>query len=177
MMNVREDRAAILVIAVTATALACRPAPLDDLELLAHIEEFENAVAGQPRDVVQEMLRDQASDSVGRLVNVRSAVVTSTYSRNNPSKIYFGVNYDEEDHVFLSEINPQLDASLKNHRHWVSIAVTYPSRQLSYELPIDQATFERLAPGNEVSFSCRIAALIRGKSVYCVPEVLNVVEK
>lgn len=98
MMNVREDRAAILVIAVTATALACRPAPLDDLELLAHIEEVENAVAGQPRDVVQEILRDQA-------------------------------------------------------------------------------TFERLAPGNEVSFSCRIAALIRGKSVYCVPEVLSVVEK
>ena len=51
---------------------------------------------------------------------------------------------------------------------------TYPSKQLAYELPIDEPSFERLEQGREVNFSCRIAALIRGKSVYCRPVELSV---
>lgn len=150
---------------------------MNDLELLAGIEEFETSIVGQPREVVQELLREQASTFKGRVVNVPLAVVASTYVRDNLSKIYFGANYDEDDHLFLSVIDPPLHEMLENHRHWVSIAATYPSRQLSFELPIDQETFESLEQGQEVSFSCRIAALIRGKSVYCVPEVLSVVGK
>ena len=46
---------------------------------------------------------------------------------------------------------------------------TYPSRQMSFELPVDGQKFERLQKGTQIAFSCRIAALIRGKSVYCAP--------
>jgi len=55
----------------------------------------------------------------------------------------------------------------------VSVVRTYPSKQLAYELPIDEPSFERLEQGQEVDFSCRIAALIRGKSVYCRPVELR----
>jgi hypothetical protein len=83
------------------------------------------------------------------------------------------VNYDQNDHLFLSDIDPPLHELLENHRHWVSVVKTYPSRQLSYELPVDEHAFERLEKGREVTFSCRIAALIRGKSVYCIPVELD----
>lgn len=146
---------------------------MNDLELLAEIEEFEASIVGQRRDAVQRKLRDLATTVKGRIVNVQSGVVASTYARDNQSNVYFGVNYDENDHLYLSQIDPQLHEVLKDHRHWVSIAVTSPSRQLSFELPIDQDAFDRLNRGQELSFSCRIAALIRGKSVYCFPVVLD----
>jgi hypothetical protein len=142
---------------------------MTDLELLAHIEEFELAIQGQSRDTVQSMLRTHAQEFWGQQISVRSAVVASTYTRDNTSNVYFGTNYDRNDHLFLSELDPSLHQSLENHRFWVSVANTYPSRQMSYELPIDELTFKRLEQGTQISFSCRIAALIRGRSVYCAP--------
>lgn len=167
----RGRKAAAVVAA--AAFWACTPAPIGDLELVAHIEEFEDAIAGQPPDIVRQLMLEQVAIFKGRLVEVSSAVVASTYTRENPSHIYFGVNYEVEDHLFLSEIDPPLHEMLVNHRHWVSVAASYPTRQLSYELPIDQDTFARLERGQALSFTCRIAALIRGKSVYCVPTVLE----
>lgn len=38
------------------------------------------------------------------------------------------------------------------------------------------ALFQRLERGSDLSFSCRIAALIRGKSVYCVPIEIEFVD-
>ena len=35
-------------------------------------------------------------------------------------------------------------------------------------------TFEQLEGGQVVTFSCRIAALIRSKSVYCIPIEMNI---
>ena len=163
-----------LLIAVSASFSGCSPAPMSDLELLAGIEEFELAIHGQPRETVQQLLRLHARTFKGLVVNVPSAVITSRYTRENASNIYFGVNYDQNDHLFLSEIDPPLHELLENHHHWVSVVKTYPSRQLSYELPIDEHTFERLEHGQEVTFSCRIAALIRGKSVYCIPIEMNI---
>ena len=142
---------------------------MSDLDLVAHLEEFERAVQGQPRDTVRSLLRAQADEFLGQRVSVKSAVVASTYTRDNTSNIYFGVGYDPDDHIFLSELDPSLHEALEHHRFWVSVVKTYPSRQLSYELPVDEPTFERLERGVEVAFSCRIAALIRGKSVYCAP--------
>ena len=142
---------------------------MTDLELLAHIEESELAIQGQSRDTVQSMLRTHAQEFLGQRISVRSAVVASTYTRDNTSNVYFGTNYDPNDHLFLSELDPSLHQSLENHRFWVSVAKTYPSRQMSYELPIDEQTFKRLEKGTQISFSCRIAALIRGRSVYCAP--------
>ncbi len=160
---------AVLWVASAACLAACSPGSMDDLELLSGIEAFERSIQGKPRDTVQELLRAQARAYRRRVVTVRSAVVASPYIRDNPSRVYFGVNHDPNDHLYLSDIDPPLHALLANHRHWVSVVKTYPSRQLSYELPVDETTFERLEQGREVAFSCRVAALIRGKSVYCVP--------
>ncbi len=156
---------------------ACSPAPMSDLELVKGIEDFELAMDDQSREIVQELLRAYASTFKGQVVNVQSAVIASRYTRENPSKIYFGVNYNLNDYVFLSEIDPPLHDFLENHQHWVSVVATYPTRQLSYELPIDEHTFEQLEGGQVVTFSCRIAALIRGKSVYCVPIEFNISER
>ena len=162
------------LIVVLVFVSACSPAPMSDLELLAGIEEFEVAIDDQPRDTVQGLLRVHAGTFKGQVVDVQSAVIASRYTRENPSDIYFGVNYDQSDHLFLSEIDPPLHDFLENHKHWVSVVTTHPSRQLMYELPIDEQTFERLEPGQEVTFSCRIAAIIRGKSVYCIPVEMNI---
>ena len=96
-------------------------------------------------------------------------MVASTYVRENASHIYFGINHDPADYLFLSEIDPPLHASLVDHREWVSVAWTGRRRQLSFEMPVDEALSHRLGPGTRISFSCRLAALIRGTSVYCVP--------
>ena len=164
----RNRTVAVAAVAVVVFAASCS-APMTDLELLAHIEEFERAVQDQPRGKVQSMLRAHAGEFLGQRVSVKSAVVASTYTRDNTSNIYFGLNYDPGDHLFLSELDPSLHESIKNHRFWVSVVRTYPTRQVSYELPVDEQTFERLENGTQVAFSCRIAALIRGKSVYCAP--------
>jgi hypothetical protein len=147
----------------------CVPAPFDDTDLVHEIEAFERSIDELPRADVQGLLRRHAERNLGRTVRVSSATVASTYVRDNRSRIYFGTNYDESDHLFLSDLDSELHRVIEDHRHWVSIVKTYPSRQLSYELPLDEATFRALEPGQSVTVSCRIAALIRGKSVYCVP--------
>jgi hypothetical protein len=78
-------------------------------------------------------------------------------------------NCDPDDHLFLSEIDPPLHQQVTSNSHWLSVANTYPSRQLSFELPVDRGTYDRADRGSRVEFFCRIAALIRGKSVYCAP--------
>lgn len=147
---------------------------LSEIELLAGIEEFERAIQGQPRETVHQLLWEHTSHFKGRTVEVTDATIASRYTRENRSRIYFGFNYDPNDHLFLSEIDPPLHERLASHRHWLSVTKTYPSRQLSYELPVDQETFERAGQGSGVAFSCRIAALIRGKSVYCVPVEIRI---
>ena len=167
MTRVRFEAVIAAVVAVSLTLGVFSPSPLHDSALLASIEEFEQAIDGQPVDVTRHLLREQATTFVGRAVTVRSATVASTYIRENQSRIYFGFNYDPNDHLYLSEIDPSLDERLENHRHWVSVVKTYPSRQVSFELPVSVQEYERVGQGSEISFSCRIAALIRGRSVYC----------
>jgi hypothetical protein len=134
---------------------------------VARVEDFERAIDGRSPEAARKMLTEQAHEFKGKILQVRGAVVASTYLRKNQSRIYFGFNYDPEDHLYLSEIDPPLDERLANHRNWVSVVRTYPSRQISFELPVSEQDFDRLEKGTEVSFTCRIAALIRGKSVYC----------
>jgi len=167
-MRGTPDKISVVAAFVVLFATSCH-APMTDLELLAHIEEFEQAALGQPHETVQSLLRTHARRFLGQRISVSSAVIASTYTRDNTSDIYFGVNYDPSDHIFLSELDPSLHESLENHHFWVSVARTYPSRQMSFELPVDEQTFERLEKGTQIAFSCRIAALIRGKSVYCAP--------
>ncbi|MEJ2580582.1 MAG: hypothetical protein P8127_02925 [Acidobacteriota bacterium] len=158
----------VMAVAVVMLAASCN-SPMTDIELMADIEEFETAIEGQPRDTVQTLLRAHAHRFLGQEISVTSAVVASTYTRENTSNIYFGVNYDPNDHIFLSELDPSLHESLENHQYWVSVVRTYPSRQMSFELPVTELTFKQLEQGMNISFSCRIAALIRGRSVYCTP--------
>jgi hypothetical protein len=156
--------------AVATSPIACSQNPIDDTDLVASLESFQLAVDGQPRDIIKTLVREQATEFKDRQLRVSSAVVASTYVRDNTSNIYFGVTYDPQDHLYLRDIDPALHAMLAHHRLWVSIVKTYPSRQISYELPVDRPIFESLVSGQEVDFSCTIAALIRGKSVYCRPD-------
>lgn len=156
------------------SAEAGRRKPIGDVELLTSIEEFERAIDGQPRETKIRLLRQLAGDFKGRTVKVMDATVASRYTRENTSMIYFGFNYDPNDHLFLSEIDPALHEQLANRRLWMSVTKTYPSRQLSFELPVGQETFDRADRGTAIEFSCRIAALIRGKSVYCVPTKISI---
>jgi hypothetical protein len=167
MTRVRFGAVIAAVFAVSLTLGVFSPSPLNDSALLESIEEFERALDGQPREVIQQSLREQAEAFKGRAVTVRSATVASTYIRENASRVYFGFNYEPGDHLYLSEIDPSLDERLANHRHWVSVVKTSPSRQVSFELPVSEQDFGRLDEGTEISFTCRIAALIRGRSVYC----------
>jgi len=153
----------------TVAATTGASGPLGEAELLEGIEGFELAIEGQPRSVRQQRLHEQAAHFLQVPVVVRGAVVASRYERDNLSRIYFGYGYDENDHLFLSELDPSLDEKLRNHRLWVSVVKTYSTRQLSFEIPVGAETFDRLESGQAVSFTCRIAALIRGRSVYCCP--------
>ena len=172
--GLRALSAMAAVAALAAGHSACSPRPIGEKELVASLESFDLAVRDQPRESLKVLLREQAARFKGRLITVSFATVASPYLREDTSNIYFGVTYDARDHVFLSELDPDLHEALKNHRLWVSIVKSYPSRQLSYELPVDHSVFEALRPGQHVGFSCRIAALIRGKSVYCCPDGIRV---
>ena len=154
-----------------------RAVPVTEAALLSHIERFEREVDGRSGEDLRGLLQNQAEQYGGRRLRVSGATIASTYTRDNESNIYFGVTYDPDDHLYLRQINPSLHESLARHEHWVSVAKTYPSRQLSFELPIDRNTFDRLERGAAVDFTCRIAALIRGRSVYCAPAGLEIIDQ
>jgi hypothetical protein len=113
-----------MLLVLVASVSGCSPSPLDELELLAGIEDFDRAIQGQPRESVQQLLREHARTYKGRVVEVRSAVIASPYIRENPSHVYFGVNYDQNDHLFLSDIDPALHELLVEHSDWVSVVKT-----------------------------------------------------
>lgn len=146
---------------------ACGPAPIDDHELLRQVRDFEAQLEDASPRVTRGLLEEFAFGVVHRNVKVSSAVVASTYHRDNITRVYFGTDYDESRHLYLADIDADFQRWFEHHEHWVSIVKTYPDRQVSYELAIDPATFRRLEPGRPVSFVCELAAVIRGKSVYC----------
>jgi hypothetical protein len=155
------------VCAVVALSAACAPPPIDDHELLRLVRDLETLLAGTSADTRQDLLRAFANDVLHRDLSVKSAVVASTHRRDNVTRVYFGIDYDESNHLYLGDIDAEFQRRFEHHEHWVSIVKTYPDRQISYELAIDPATYQRLDGGQRVSFICELAAVIRGKSVYC----------
>ena len=170
-----RDRFLALVGAVIAVIAVSHDSPMTDSELVVYIDGFQLAIQDQAPETVQALLRDQVVRYLGKRVRIDSATVAATYERENTTHLYFGVNYDPGDHLLLSEIDPSLEEFISSHHLWASVTKTYSSRQLSYELPIDRDTFDQLDAGQSVTFSCKIAALIRGKSVYCVPTEFQII--
>lgn len=160
-------RAAHRVCALVLVTCACAPPPIDDDELLRQIRVYEARLSDAPAEARKEMLREFAGRFLHRELSVSSAVVASTYRRDNVTRVYFGTDYDEANHLYLDDIDAAFQRRFERHEHWVSIVKTYRDRQVSYELAIDPATYRRLQRGRSVSFECELAAVIRGKSVYC----------
>lgn len=155
------------VLAVVVVSAACGASPIDDDELLRRIRAFEASLDGTSDENRMELLREFADEVLHSELSVSSARVASTYRRDNVTRLYFGTDYDESNHLYLEDIDADFHRLFERHEHWVSIVKTYPDRQVSFELAIDPATYRRLEGGQGVSFVCEIAAVIRGKSAYC----------
>jgi hypothetical protein len=155
------------VCALVVASCACGPPLIDDHELLRQIRASEAKLSDASAAARNELLREFAGKVLHRELSVSSAVVASTYRRDNITRVYFGTDYDESNHLYLADIDAAFQRRFERHEHWVSIVKTYPDRQVSYELAIDPATYRRLQRGRSVSFECELAAVIRGKSVYC----------
>lgn len=146
---------------------------LSDVEMLRRMERFESDIKDQPRDVIQRALHELGAEMIRKDVRVRTGVVAATYERHKESSIYFGYNYDKADHYYLSDLDSELDGRFRHHRYWASVLRTFGTRQVSFELPIDHATFETLDKGQEISFTCSPAVIVRPKSVYCWPDEIR----
>lgn len=162
-----RSRVAHGVCALVVASCACGPAPIDDHELLRQIRASEAKLSDASAEARNEVLREFAGKVLHRDLSVSSAVVASTYRRDNITRVYFGTDYDESNHLYLADIDADFQRWFEHHEYWVSIVKTYPDRQVSYELAIDSTTFRRLQQGWRVAFVCELAAVIRGKSVYC----------
>jgi len=159
----------LIVFAVILTVISCSRQPLDDLALLQRMDSLQESTQEKERGAAREVLREFAHELSGAGLRVDHAIVAATYTREKPTNLYFGLNYDPDDHIYLTEIAPSHDRLIRHHVHWASVVKTYPDRQLSFELAIDEASYRRLQPGQVISFTGEIAAVIRGKSVYCIP--------
>jgi hypothetical protein len=107
---------------------------------------------------------------VGALIEVEEGRVVAAYQRGDDwaTRPYFAVDYELDGYVYLEELAPAFQEDLAAHRHWSSVAVTHSQRQLMFELAVDGGDFPLLQPGLNISFQCKLAAIIRGgKSVYC----------
>ena len=167
----------LIALAVLLTAISCGRQPLEDLVLLQRMDALQESTRGKTREQAREILEEFAREHSGAELSVSGAIVAATYIRDNPTNLYFGLNYNPDDHLYLSEIAPPHDGFIRHHRHWASVVKTYPDRQLSFELAIDESTYRRLRPGEVISFTCKIAAVIRGKSVYCIPKIIEPVDR
>jgi hypothetical protein len=140
------------------------------------MDALQESTGGQGRAPAQDILKEFANEHSGAELRVIGAIVAATYIRDNPTNLYFGLNYDPNDHIYLSEIAPAQDGFIRPHVYWASVVKTYPDRQLSFELAIDEPAFQRLQPGQVISFTCEIAAVIRGRSVYGIPISIELVD-
>lgn len=159
----------LIALAAIFVVVSCSRQPLDDLVLLQRMDALQDSTRGQGRAPAREILEKFAHEHSGAELRVTGAIVAATYIRDNPTDLYFGLNYDPDDHIYLSEIAPAHDGIIRSHKYWASVVKTYPDRQLSFELAIDEPAYQRLQPGHVISFTCEIAAVIRSRSVYGIP--------
>ena len=141
---------------------------IDEVELARRLTVLESRAAERDPAAVRDLVRQFAEATVHARVEVESARVIATYTREGwKTRPYFAVNDVRDDYVYTEELDPALQEELAGHLHWVSVVKSLPDRQLMFELAIDEATFESLKPQETISFTCEIVGIIRGgRSVY-----------
>ncbi len=168
--RVHERRPAALLLLVAGMGCAGNSGPtIDDHELMARIRGFEAALAGKTDAQKSAELAVIAGRMLHSRVRVRSASVVTVYERGTDwdTRPFFGFDYVEAHYVRLVNLDPEFYRELHGTRCWASVACTFDDRQLMFELAMDPRTHAGLRSGQPVSFTCEVAGIIRGKTVYC----------
>jgi hypothetical protein len=142
---------------------------IDDGALALRIRGFEAGLVGRSDPQRLASLAAFAGDMLHRQIRVRSATVAAVYERGDDwnTRPFFGFDYVEAHYVRLVDLDKEFYQQLHGSRYWASVACTSDDRQLMFELAMDGKTHAGLRPGQHVSFTCEVAGIIRGKTIYC----------
>ena len=169
--QVRVPRPWTVVALVLFTGLGCVDTArreIDDHALMRRIRAFEAALVEKTDAQKLAALAAFAGDMLHRRVRVRSGTVAAVYERGDDwnTRPFFGFDYVEAHYVRLADLDPEFYRQLHGHRYWASVACISDNRQLMFELAVDPPTHAGLRPGQNISFTCEVAGIIRGKTVY-----------
>ena len=167
--RVRVMRTVVVLLLSMGTGCVAKPRPeMDEHGLILRIRDFEAALDEKSDAQKLKALAGFADEMLHRHVRVRSATVAAVYERGTDwdTRPFFGFDYVEAHYVRLADLDPEFYRQLHRHRHWASVASTIDDRQLMFELAVDPETHAGLRPGQQVSFTCEVAGIIRGKTVY-----------
>jgi hypothetical protein len=169
--QVRVPRPWTFVALVLFTAPGCVDTArreIDDHALLRRVRTFEAALVERTDAQKLAALAAFAGDMLHRHVRVRSGTVVAVYERGEDwnTRPFFGFDYVEANYIRLVDLDPEFYRQLHGHRYWASVSCIPDDRQLMFELAVDGETHARLQPGQHVSFTCEVAGIIRGKTVY-----------
>jgi hypothetical protein len=158
---------ALLVFAVAGSGCATRPA-IDEHALMTRLGDFETCLQGIGDADKFAALERFAHEMLHRRVRVEDATVVAVYERGRDwhTQPFFGFDYVEAHYVRLVDLDPAFDRRMKKTRHWASVACTTADRQLMFELALDPDRGTAIRPGQHISFTCEVAGVIRGKTVY-----------
>ncbi len=167
--RVRAHRSSALVLLVAGIGCADNRSPaMDHQALVARIRGFEASLAGKNDAQKSAELAGFAGRMLHSRVRVRSATVVTVYERGADwdTRPFFGFDYVEANYVRLADLDPEFYRQLHGARYWASVACTFDDRQLMFELAMDARTHAGLRSGQSVSFTCELAGIIRGKTIY-----------
>jgi len=167
--RVRGMWTVVVLLLATGTGCVEKPRPeMGEHRLMLRIRDFEATLADKNDAQKLTALAGFADEMLHRHVRVRSATVAAVYERGTDwdTRPFFGFDYVEAHYVRLADLDPEFYRQLHRHRHWASVACTIGDRQLMFELAVDPETHAGLRPGQQVSFTCEVAGIIRGKTVY-----------
>ena len=174
--NLSVSRAVVLGIVAAAFATGCGPAPvpLGEDSLVAKIDSIEKLTRDAPDEVVRGRVERFAEDLTAHRIRIESAVVSSPYVRTARPDVYFGVDYDPQNYVYLENVAPDRYRRLRGYRHWVSAVRSTGDRQLSFEVAVSRRVYERLRRGQPITFEGTVAGVVRGRSVFCVADTVEI---
>ena len=161
----------IVAVVLLSTGIGCvdkSRAEIDDHALMLRIIAFEATLAGKSDAQKVTALAGFADEMLHRHVRVQSGTVVAGYERGDDwnTRPFFGFDYVEAHYVRLADLDPEFHRQLHGNRYWASVACIPDDRQLMFELAVEAETHAGLRPGQHVSFTCEVAGIIRGKTVY-----------
>jgi hypothetical protein len=171
LLRAEVRRANIVVVLLLSLASGCvdrRRPEIDEHALMRRIRAFESELADKSDAQKAAALAGLADDMLHRRIRGRSATVVAVYERGEDwdTKPFFGFDYVEAHYLRLVDLDPEFYRQLHGQRYWASVACISGDRQLMFELAMDQGVHAGLRPGQMVSFTCELAGLIRGKTIY-----------